>query len=217
MKPYFLALLVVLVPAVAVAAPDRLEKDLGQGLAYCRVHALPADLPTAPPRGALVLDLRFAHGDDNAATAFGAWLKLHATVATPVFVLINADTAPSALAYFAAHEPGPGLVTLGPRSSRLETDIVVKTSDRADRAAYEALEHGTALATLLTDPLVKARHDEASIAQERTGPAADEDDSDPSDSASAAPSAPAAPPPVIDYVLLRAVHLHRTLLALRHL
>jgi len=216
MKHSFFALLAVLLPVAILAAPDRLEQDLGQGLAYCRVHALPADLPAAAPRGALVLDLRFAQGDDNAATAFGTWLKLHATAATPVFVLVNADTAPAALAYLAAHEPGPGLVTLGPRSSRLETDIVVKTSDRADRAAYEALEHGTALATLLTDPLVKPRHDEASIAQERTGPAAEEDDSDTSDSASAAPTAPAAPAPVIDYVLLRAVHLHRTLLALRH-
>lgn len=219
MKKHLLCLGLALLPGLALAAPDRLERDLGQGLAYCRVHVLPADLPAAPAKpGALVLDLRYASGDDRAAAALVAWLKFRSSAAAPVFVLLNADTAPAVLGWFTSHEPPVGLVTLGAASPRLDTDLVLKISPAAERAAYDALEHGTPVANLLTDNSVKPRHDEASIAQERTGSPEDTTgDSDPAETAEPKPSTPAVPPPVIDYVLLRAVHLHRALLALKHL
>jgi hypothetical protein len=207
----------LLVTVTAFAAP--LERDLGQGLAYCRVHRLPADLPTAAAKpGVLVLDLRFARGDDGAATALGAWLKFRSSTASPVFVLLNADTAPAVLDYFADLAPSAGLITLGAAAPRVTPDIPVKIPPAAERAAYDALERGTPLETLLTDSSAKPRHDEAAIAQERSNPP-DEPAPDGADSPDGTPAtvAPAAPPPVIDAVLQRAVYLHRSLLALRKL
>ena len=134
------------------------------------MHSLPADLPAASGKpGAVVLDLRYALGDDSAAPVLGAWLKFHCAATTPVFVLVNAETAPALLAYLAAIESPAGLVTLGTISPRFEPDIALKISPAAERVAYDALEHGAPVDSLLTDRAVKPRHDEASIAQERTG------------------------------------------------
>lgn len=219
MKNILALLLLATAPCLA-ATPGRLERDLGQGLAYCRVHALPADLPAAAAKsGALVLDLRYARGDDDAASALGAWLKSRSSAATPVFVLVNAGTAPAVLAYFTAHEPPAGLVTLGAASPGFEPDLALKIPPAGERAAYDALEHGTPVETLLTETSAKPRHDEASIAQERTGSSDDSAavDSDLPDPADAAAATPAAPPALIDFALLRAVHLHRALLALKKL
>ena len=214
-----LLLLALAAGFAATAAAEQLARDLGKGLTYSRVHALPADLPasTAKP-GAIVLDLRYARGDHGATAALGSWLKSR-NAAAPVFVLLNADTAPVVLAYFTAHDPGAGLVTLGVTSPAFTPDITLKISPAAERTAYEALEHATPVETLLTDPSAKPRHDEAAIAQERDGPADDaaSPDTDLADTPSAATAPPPPPPPVIDYVLLRAVHLHRALLALRKL
>jgi hypothetical protein len=213
--------LLLLIAAIASAAPPvPLERDLGQGLAYCRVHSLPADLPTAAAKqGPLVLDLRYATSDEGAAAALGAWLKFRSSTATPVFVLLNADTAPAVRDFLAALAPPAGLITLGPASPHLAADIAVNISAAAERTAYEALEHGTPLDALLTDSAIKPRHDEAAIALERTSPpdgsAADPDGPDAADPAPTA--APAAPPPVIDAVLQRAVYLHRSLRALKKL
>jgi hypothetical protein len=214
MKKFLLALLIAAAPSLGLATPARLERDLGHGLAYCRVHSLPADLPANSGKpGAIVLDLRYALGDDSAAPVLGAWLKVHCAATTPVFVLVNADTAPALLAYLAAIEPPAGLVTLGTTSPRFEPDIALKISPAAERIAYDALEHGTPVDSLLTDSAVKPRHDEASIAQEHTGAPAGATTGDADD----ADETPATPPPVIDYALQRAVHLHRALLALRKL
>ena len=214
-----LLLLLALAPGLA-AAPDRLERELGLGLGYCRAHTLPADLPAAAakPRP-LVLDLRYARGDDSAATLLGNWLKFHSSAATPVFVLVNAGTAPALLAYLAAIEPPAGLVTLGPASPAFEPDIPLKISPADERAAYDALEHGTPIEALLADHSAKPRHDEAAIALERTGSPEDSAAADdgPSDAPGTAPAAPAPPPPLVDTSLQRAVNLHRTLLALRKL
>ena len=202
----------------SAAAAEQLARDLGKGLAYSRVHARPADLPAATVKpGAVVLDLRYARADAGATAALGTWLKSR-NAAAPVFVLLNAETAPVVLAYFTSHDPGNGLVTLGVTSPAFTPDLALKISPVAERTAYEALEHGTPVETLLTDPSAKPRHDEAAIAQERTAAA---DDSAASDTDLAGPAdtaaTPATPAPVIDYVLLRAVHLHRALLALRKL
>jgi len=210
-------LLLALLPALALAAPGPMVRDLGQGLTYCRVHELPADLPpSATKPGPVVLDLRYTRGDDNAASALGAWLKFHASATTPVFVLLNADTASAVLAYFSSHEPTAGLVTLGAASSRFEADLTLKVSATDDRSAYDALEHGASLESLLTDHPGKPRHDEASIAQERAAVPTDEDTVGSDSVESPEATTDKATPPPIDRVLMRAVHLHRTLLALRH-
>jgi hypothetical protein len=219
MRKYVIALLLGVTPLVPLAAPPGgIERDLGQGLAYRRLHALPADLPAASAKpGALVLDLRYARGDAAAAAALGAWLQFHAAVRTPVFLLVNAATAPALLDFLEASGPVPGLVTLGPASSRFVPDLPLKIAALTERAAYEALEEGQPVASLLTDHPEKPRHDEAAIAREHAVlPAGDDEtDADLSDSSAAAAVPPPVPPPLIDGTLQRAVHLHRALLALK--
>jgi hypothetical protein len=221
MKSPLALLLLAAMPGLVAAAPEeRLQRDLGHGLAYCRVHALPADLPAAAAKpGPLVLDLRYARGADGATTALGAWLKVRCAATTPVFVLVNADTAPAVLAYLAAIEPPAGLITVGAASPRFAPDIALKISAASERAAYDALETGTPVEALLSDHSAKPRHDEASIAQDRTGsPEAPADTgAGPPDSPDPAAGVPAPPPPLTDQALQRAVHLHRALLALRKL
>src|SRR5205809_6963958 len=80
-------------PLFLCAAP--LQADLGRGLVYYRVHALPADLPgkttgAKPPPS--VVDLRYVHAEPEAITAFVAWAKFRATRQSPIFILANAET-----------------------------------------------------------------------------------------------------------------------------
>ena len=214
-------LLLALVAAAAPAAPARrLDRDLGQGLAYARIRSVPADLPPAPTKlGAIVLDLRYAGADVSGPGALGSWLQVRATRHTPVFVLVNADTAPALLDYLANSPSLPGLVTLGPDIDHYEPDVPLSVDPAAERAAYDALDRGATLASLLTDQPDKPRHDEAVIAREHSTPTTGVDDNDslPGDDEEDAAAAPPAPPPLIDGTLQRAVHLHRALLALKRL
>jgi len=190
-----------------------LTLDLGQGLAYHRAHALPADLPSASPAKPrpLVLDLRYAAGDADAGTALAAWLKFHAAPRSPIFLLANAATSPALRAAFAARDESAGLVVLGVASAEFTPDVDVPVDPAEERRAYDALETGTALAALIAPPLEKPRYDEAKLVAGRLPARAPPPDLEP-----AAP-APSAPPPLIDAVLQRAVHLHRALLALKRL
>ena len=230
MKKFLVTFLLVVAPALiaapaatatAASAPaGRLERDLGHGLTYFRLHALPADLPLATARrGVSILDLRYTHDEPGATLALGDWLKTHSSPTTPVLVLLNSDTAPDLLDWFNAHDPLPGVVTLGCVGSAFTPDIALRIHPAAERAAYDALEQGTPVEKLLVDPTDKPRHDEASIAQERNA-AADstaDSDTDIANPGEPAPIVATAPRPVIDYALLRAVQLHHALVALRKL
>lgn len=196
------------VALAAVAAP--IERDLGNGLAYVRVHQLPADLPTKPaPRpGASVLDVRYVEADAEGATALAAWLNFRATPKAPVFLLANGETAPALLHVLAARERG-AVVVIGIESGAFRPDVAVKVTREDERRAYDALEKGAAIVTLLTDNPNKVRNDEASLSKDRLAEAS----ADATDAALVG-KAPAAP---IDATLQRAVHLHRALLALKRL
>lgn len=201
-------LLVLLLSLTALLAAP-LERELGGGLTYYRVHTLPGDLPPKPAgrTGACVVDLRFVHADDDAATAFMAWLKFRASVHTPVFVLANADTAAALRKPLAQHERGTGVLVVGISSRQFHPDIEVKSTAQNERRAYDALEQGIATTALLTDHPEKVRNDEASLSQDRLAEAA-------ADSAGDALAGKSQPPP-IDATLQRAVHLHRALVALK--
>ena len=181
------------------------ERDLGEGLVYVRVHRLPADLPAKPPGrvAPCVIDLRYVEAAEEAAAAFSAWLKFRASPRTPVFLLANGDTAAPLLTAMAQGERGAGVVLIGIESERFRPDVPVKSTSADERRAYDALEQGAAVATLLADQPAKARHDEASLTRDRPldPPAADE-------KATAA---------LIDLTLQRAVHLHRALVAMKKL
>jgi hypothetical protein len=196
---------------VAVAAP--LVRDLGQGLLYYRVHRLPDDLPSptpSPHRGPCVLDLRFVDGDREAGAALAAWIGFNASPSSPVFVLINGGTGAALRRAVGRRDPG-GRLILAPAAAECHPDIAVDISPAADRAAYEALERGTALETLLTDNPAKPRMDEAELAREHLP------DSALAEAAPEAKAASTAAPSPIDRVLQRAVQIDRGLIALKQL
>jgi hypothetical protein len=196
------ALLVFAVVSSALAAP--MERELGTGLVYFRVHTLPDDLP-AKPAGRVapcIIDIRYVRADAGAATAFSEWLKARATTRTPVFVLANANTALPLLKVLAGHERGKGIVVVGIERAPFRPDIAVKATPEDERRAYDALEEGAAISTLLTDNPDKARNDEASLSKDRLAEAAAE-----------ASGKKVSPP--IDATLQRAMHLHRALVALK--
>lgn len=215
MKPFsFLFLVLFLLPSTARSAP--LERDLGQGLAYCRVHRLPADLPGTAPKQtrALVLDLRYTASNNAGAAALDAWLKFRAGPSSPVLLLVNGATAPTLAAMLATRDSAAGLLVLGSASGACTPDITLDIAPADERAAYDALEHGTALEALLSDTPEKPRHDEAELVRQNRGmtPAAVAEDPPPVTE----PKTPATPP-LTDRTLQRAVHVHRALLALRKL
>ena len=200
------AVAILSAPGARGAQPAR---DLGEGLSYYRVHELPADLPTNPGArpGPCVLDLRFAKSDDAAAATLRAWVMFNATPRTPVFVIENAGTA-SALRAAIAPGAAQGLVVLAPASAKLAPDIEVRVSPETDRKAYEALEKGSSLESLLTDYPDKPRIDEAYLEKEHI----------PDSQAPDVPEGkPQTPLPLVDLLLQRAVQLHRGLAALKRL
>jgi hypothetical protein len=209
----FLALAFILAARAAWAAAP---SDLGQGLLYCRVHALPADLPAAnTEKSALVLDLRYAMADDTGATAFSAWLGFRAA-AYPVFILVNAGTGPALLHALAARPVPSGVVALGSPLPAFTPDVPLKISPDTERRAYEAFDHGTAIESLIIEKTNKPRYDEASMVKEHVSdsaqPAPDNEDAAAKPDSAKAKSA--LPPPLIDLALQRAVQLDRALLAL---
>jgi hypothetical protein len=198
--------------ATFAAAPS----DLGQGLLYCRVHALPADLPAANTgKSALVLDLRYALADDTGATAFSAWLGFR-TAAHPVFILVNAGTGPALLHTLAARPFPSGVVALGPPLPAFTPDVPLKILPNTERRAYDAFDHGTAIESLIVEKIDKPRYDEASMVKDHASDSAQpaSDDEDAAAKPDSAKAKPAPPPQLIDLALQRAVQLHRALLAL---
>jgi hypothetical protein len=197
---------------VVLVAAAPLERELGAGLSYFRVHELPADLPAKPTGhvGACVLDLRYVHADANGATAFMAWLKFRASTHSPVFVLANGETSAALRKPLAEHERGTGIVVIGIPARQFEPDVAVTGSAQSERRAYDALEQGVATAVLLTDNPDKVRNDEASLSRDRLAEAS-------ADAAEDALAGKKGAAPPIDTALQRAVHLHRALVALKKL
>jgi hypothetical protein len=186
----------------AVAAP--VTRDLGDGLLYVRIRELPADLPTAPPvpGGACVLDLRYLTAGRDAAAAFAAWAEFRAGVRSPLFLLANRDTGLELRTVLRRLPRGGGCVVIGIAGPGFEPQLSVSSDPAAERAAYDALEGTVSVMDLLVENPGKVRLDEASL--NRPPP---EDEVPPA----------AAPPLPVDAALQRALHLHRSLRALRRL
>jgi hypothetical protein len=182
-------------------------RDLGDGLGYVRIRELPADLPAraANPPAALVVDVRYVAAGAEAATAFAAWLEFRATPRTPIFVLANRDTSGELRAVLRGPHRGSGLAVIGLPGPNFEPDLAVRSTADDERAAYDAVEKDTPLATVLTDQPNKVRRDEARLAR----PLSAEPEAE-----SGGEAARAIP---VDAPLQRALHLHRALRALRRL
>jgi hypothetical protein len=209
MKPTILALLLASAALAKSAPAATLTRDLGQGLTYYRVHEIPQDQPAplSGRPGACVLDLRFAKADELGASALKSWVMFNVSARSPIFILENAQTDPALLAVLPARGPA-GLVVLAPVSARIAPQIAVIVSPEDDRKAYDALEKGADVQSLLSDYPDKPRIDEAYLEKEHI---ADSEAPDiPADK-------PAPPRPMVDAMLQRAVQLHRGLLALKKL
>jgi hypothetical protein len=214
MKTACLLALAASLALASAAAP--LERDLGQGLAYVRVHTLPADLAALPAAGhPLVLDLRYVQGGPAEAAGLYAWLRQHAGPHFPVFLLANDATSAALLAPLNSPEAVNGLVILGAAAHGFDPDIALEVAPEAERQAYDALEKGAAIDSLVIAKDDKPRNDEATLAKARQADA-DAADEDNAPKPEEKPK-PASPPQIIDPVLQRAVQLDRSLLALKRL
>jgi hypothetical protein len=146
------------------------------------------------------------------------WLASHAAEKTPVFLLINGETALALRTQFAKLEDQPGVISIGRSSPEITPDIAIETSATQERAAYDALEKNATVESLVRENIDKSRIDEASIMQARAEQADAPDDF----FGPARPRAPetksdSPPAPLIDRTLQRAVQLHRALIALKRL
>lgn len=208
-RPRFALCLLGFVAAQVHAAP--VERDLGHGLVYVRVHTLPADLPAKPAGRAppCIVDLRYVATDTDAAAAFAAWLRFRASPRSPVFVLANADTSVALLKPLAELPRAAGIAVVGIEGVRFRPDVAVKASAEDERRAYDALEKGAAIGTLIAENPNKVRNDEANLAKERVA--------EPSGAAADDGLAAKRTPAPIDATLQRAVHLHRALVALKRI
>jgi hypothetical protein len=201
---------------VCTAAAGPLERDLGLGLAYRRVHVLPADLPSAGSvrNHPCVLDIRYVHGNAEAGNLLLAWLRFHAGPHTPVFLLANAGTSSELLAPLDSPDAVAGLVILGAAGPDFTPDVALKVAPEAERRAYDALEKGASTDSLIVQEVDKPRIDEEKLNREHLSDSSigDEEEGKP-----ASPAPGPRPAPLIDVALQRAVQLHRALLAMRRL
>lgn len=193
------------------------ERELGKNLRYFRAFVLPQDLPVEAKPGPIILDLRYALAESDAGTALNAWLAFRATDRTPVFVLLNTETAPALRDLFLAPRDRQGVVTIGRAGANFVPDVAISTTEAEERQAYNAFEQTPAVETLITENPQKPRLDEAAMMRERSPDDAEAEDDPPvSDSAAKKPSDPPVTLP-IDRPLQRAVHLHRAMMALKQL
>jgi len=208
--------------------------DLGEGLSYLRVHAIDESAKgltsSIREREFLVLDLRHA----NTTTASAALLRTALegrTSKQPVFILIGPAT-PSSIGEILASATGK-CVTLGVKEAMPMPHVIIEQPADADRLAYEALESGQTIDSLISGKIGKDRFDEAALMKEFNGgniaaapPAPRDPTAKPAaPEKTAAPVKPALPAangtqpdktePITDRVLQRAVHLHRALLAIK--
>ena len=212
-----IAALASLIGANLFAAP--IEHPLGDGLRYLRPTELAADLPSssASPR-ALVLDIRSINSaSDEIAAAFTTWLQTHARPEAPLFVLVNAETAPALLRSLTQLADHPGLLTLGSRSDIFTPDVEISADSATEQTALQEIEKGAPLQRLIAEQAAKDRLDEASLMRERRDQNSDVEDSDAFDDLRDVPPSETTSPPVIDRTLQRAVQTHRALRALKRL
>lgn len=194
------------------AAPE--SADLGEGLAYLRVHSLGESKDTIrqaiQTERALVLDVRYATAAADDVAGFAGLLGPRADRA-PLLVLVSPET-PATLAAGLERLPR-GVITLGVTDSRPSPKVIVTQAADVDRRAYDAHDSGMPLESLITGKIDKERYDEASLVREfQNGTPAP----NPPPAPDLAAKSPGEKAPVLtDRVLQRAVHLHRALQALR--
>ena len=151
-------------PLVPTHLPAAVPLDLGQKLSYVRLHRLPEDaatLPAAWEAPALIVDLRYPVGDPP--PGFAAALAVRPRIA-PLFVLTG--PAPPAALLAALRQRAPALIIVGLAVPGLTPDIALAVKAEDDRRAFDALESGTSIESLISEKSTKRRFDEAELARE---------------------------------------------------
>jgi len=165
---FFPALLLVLslsVSAIPISATEL--TDLGAGLSYLRVHAL-ADsakglTATLHERDFLVLDLRHATTDAEMAELLRTAL-IAREGKPPAFILVSPATPPAIAESLTL--VANKCITLGIKNSIPTPQVIIEQSADADLHAYEALDSGQQLASLISGKIGKDRFDEAELMKE---------------------------------------------------
>lgn len=208
---------VLISPISLHAAP--VNRELGDGLLYFRAEIIPRDLPPADVKaGPLVLDLRYALAESDASTALNTWLNLRAKPATPVFLLVNSDTAPALKDQLKHVTTRDSVITLGRSTDDFKPDIEIETASDEERRAYDLLAETASIDSLLVENANKPRVDEASIMRARDEAGEELFEANPLDRLSPTDTKlEVKSEPPIDRALQRAVHLHRALRALKRL
>ena len=197
--------------SLAVHAAEPIE--LAPGLRYLRIHSLVqsahelSDALNVNKSPALVIDLRYV-ADENGAAQAQAIYALNSHPAKPVLYILVSPETPAEVASVIT-KTSTALVTLGIRDSKPQPEVVVEQSAADDRAAYAALDNGTALAALVSGKIEKERFDEAELVKEfKNG---NHDAHPPEGDADGTKT----PNRLTDRVLQRALHLHQALQALK--
>lgn len=175
-----------------------LERDLGRGLVYMRVAQVPDDLPVRSQAPAIVLDLRYASGED-----IREWLFMYAAPQTPIFVLANMTTQKTLRQ---SMQGVSGSITIGIAGEDFAPDIALNMTEEEEKRAYEALNLTDEINTLLYPATHKERYDEAAMVKacNETRKTVTEPQADAQAAA-----------PITDQAILRAVQIHRGWLVLR--
>lgn len=183
--------------------------DLAPGLRYLRIASLnksASELTEALHNlTPLVLDLRYVTDENDGALAL---LALNSEPAKPKLTVLVSPETPKDVAE-ALRRSSTRLVILGIRKSRPEPDVVIEQTATDDRKAYEAVDHGASLESLVSGKLEKEHFDEAQLVKEfKNG----NRDAHPADGD---PDGKPDKVPLTDRVLQRALQLHKALQALK--
>ena len=141
--------------------------DLGAGLSYLRVHAVAESAKglTAAVRESdfLVLDLRHATSSAEAADLLRTAL-IAREGKPPAFVLVSPATPPAIAESLTL--VANKCITLGIKNSIPTPQVIIEQSADADLHAYEALDSGQPLVSLISGKIGKDRFDEAELMKE---------------------------------------------------
>ena len=164
----FLCFLLALVfSTLAISARATELTDLGEGLSYLRVHVIDESTKgltaSLREREFFVLDLRHANTTTESAALLHTALDGRATK-QPVFILVGPAT-PTAIGKILVAATGK-CVTLGVKEAMPMPQVIVDQSADTDRLAYEALESGQPIASLISGKIGKDRFDEAELMKE---------------------------------------------------
>ena len=199
----YFVLLLVLTGLVSLARATELT-DLGEGLSYWRIPAIDESAKglTAAirERKFLVLDLRHANTTADSAELLRTALNAR-TVKPPVFILVGPAT-PTAIGETLMSAAGKCL-TFGIKESAPMPQVIIDQPAATDRLAYEALDSGQPLASLISGKIGKDRFDEAALMKEFNSgninavpPAAPDPTAKPLDVKPTVPAGPVVPEPL---------------------